>query len=323
MIDSPVSRRRFLATLGLASVPFAGCSGTGSESEWVLVDTPTDATLTDVVTASTGTFAVGEGGVVLRRGREMWSIALADGPTGAQNGLESADVTSNGRVVWFAGDSGALGAYDTVDETVLDVSAPEGWTSSWEALAVTGLAGGERLFLINSSGAFLRGRRDGSDVEWREPTEPGTGTSVAAMAVTPLEYGYVCDTSGDVYESADAGETWTRIGIEGASVNFHDVSAVDSGHVDVAGGDGVVYRYDGGEWSRTVIGEDPIRAIARDRYDALVVDSLGRISERTFDGWVELDRVDTGNEPLGIALGTPRTPQVVVGESGTVLERRY
>lgn len=316
-----LSRRETLAALGAAAVPLAGCSGV--ESEWAAVDGPTDATLNDVATTREGAYAVGEGGVVVGRDETGWSTAVADGPAGDQNGLRSAGVTSNGRVVWFAGDSGAVGLYDTVAEHVADFSAPGEKTSSWEAVAVAGLAGSERIFLVNGSGELLRGTRHGADVEWDEVTKPGSGSSVTALDVTPLEYAYLCDTDGAVYESSDAGGTWERIGIEGAGVDFDDVAAVDSGHVDVAGGDGVVYRYDGAGWSRTTVGEDPIRALARDRYGALAVNAVGGIYERTFDGWTELAAAHAGNELLSIALGTPRTPQIAVGESGTVLERRY
>lgn len=316
-----LSRRRLLASIGLAAVPFAGCGG--SRGAWVPADAPTDAGLYDVVSSREGAYAVGEAGVVLHRDEDEWSIAVENGPAGAGNGLRSADVTNNGRAVWFCGDSGAVGLYDTVAEHLADFSAPREKTSSWEAVAVSGLAGNERISLLNGSGELLRGVRDGSTVDWIDVAKPGTGSSVTAIDVTPLEYAYVCDTDGGVYESSDAGETWTRIGIDGAGVDFADVAAIDSGHVTVSGGNGVVYTYNGLDWSRKTVGEEPIAALARSQYDALAVSAPGAVYEHTFDGWVELDRIETGNDLRSVALGTARTPQLVVGESGTILERRY
>lgn len=320
MTNGPVSRRRVIATLGLSIVPIAGCVSTASE--WVSADAPTDATLTDVVTTSGGAFAVGADGVILRRGETKWSIYLEDVPSGEQHTLRSADVTSNGRVVWFCGDSGALGAYDTVAEHTLDLSVPDDRTSSWEAIAISGIAGSERIFLVSSSGELHLGRRDGPALEWIEATEVGTGSSVTGLDVTSLEYGYFCDTSGSVYESVDAGESWDRIGIENSGVDFYDILAVHSGHILVAGDDGIIYRYDGSNWSRTTVGEDPITAVAGGQYDNLAVSTGGVIYERSFDGWVELNAADSGDDLLAITLGTARTPQIVVGESGRILERR-
>ena len=326
-IGAARSRRDVLTAIGgtALSAALAGCGGVGGDrgSEWVRVDAPTEATLRDVVTAADGTYAVGEDGILLRRGDDGWSVVFDGGPAGAENGLRSAAVTSNGRAVWFAGDSGALGLYDVVAERVADFSAPEGRTSSWEAIGVGGLAGSERAVLVNSPGAFVRGRRDGADIEWTDLPAPGSGASVAAMDVTPLSYVYVCDTTGGVYESPDAGASWERIGIEGASVVFEDIVAIDAGHVDVAGGNGALFRYDGVGWERTTVGEQPIRALARDRHDALAVAAEERIYERTFDGWIDFDVAPVGDELLAIALGTPRTPQIAVGESGAILERRY
>lgn len=315
------SRRRFLAGT-LATLGVAGCLSDPDE-EWVSVDAPTDATLHDVVATREGAYAVGEDGIVLDRDDDGWSVRLASGPAGAQNELRSVDVTANGRMVWFAGDSGALGAYDVVTDHAVDFTAPDGLTSSWEALGVGGLSGSERLFLVNSSGFVLRGRRDGSTLEWAETTEPTTGSSVAALDVTPHEYAYLCDTDGGVYESGDGGETWRRIGVDGASINFYDVAGVDSGHVSVVGGNGIIYRYDGGAWSKTVVGQQPLTAIVRDRYDGLVVSMAGGVYERSFDGWNELEGIDVGNDLRALTLGTSRTPRIIVGESGTILERRF
>ncbi|ELZ13082.1 hypothetical protein C477_21520 [Haloterrigena salina JCM 13891] len=323
MTGRPRTRRAVLAAVGTAAgtLSLAGCADT--DSEWIAADVPTDAALYDVAQTATGAYAVGEDGVVLARDGGDWTVRLENGLSEAGDGLRSAAVTSNGRALWVAGDSGALGLYDVVADQAVDFSAPKEKTTSWTAIAAAGLAGDERLTAINSSGELLRGRRDGADVAWGEVTKPGSGSSVTDIDLTPLAYGYVVDTDGGVFESRDGGVSWSRIGLEGAGVDFAAVAATDSGHVSVAGGNGVVYTYNGVDWSRTTLGEQPIAALARDRDTALAVSSAGVIYERSFDGWTELTDLRPGNELRSVALGTARSPQLVVGESGTVFERQY
>ncbi|WP_126663262.1 WD40/YVTN/BNR-like repeat-containing protein [Haloterrigena salifodinae] len=323
MTGRPRTRRAVLAAVGTAAgtLSLAGCADT--DSEWIAADVPTDAALYDVAQTATGAYAVGEDGVVLARDGGDWTVRLKNGLSEAGDGLRSAAVTSNGRAMWVAGDSGALGLYDVVADRAVDFSAPKEKTTSWTAIAAAGLAGDERLTAINSSGELLRGRRDGADVAWGEVTKPGSGSSVTDVDLTPLAYGYVVDTDGGVFESRDGGVSWSRIGLEGAGVDFAAVAATDSGHVSVAGGNGVVYTYNGVNWSRTTLGEQPIAALTRDRDTALAVSSAGVIYERGFDGWTELADLQPGNELRSVALGTARSPQLVVGESGTVYERRY
>ncbi|WP_226005627.1 WD40/YVTN/BNR-like repeat-containing protein [Natrinema salinisoli] len=319
------SRRALLAAIGTAagSLSLAGCID--ADSEWVAADVPTDATLYDVVPTAVGAYAVGENGTVLARDddRDEWTVELEGGLGGRGDGLRSAAVTSNGRAMWVAGDSGALGLYDVLADRTIDFSAPKGKTTSWTAIAVAGLAGDERLTAINSSGELLRGRRDGPTIEWSEVIEPGSGSSVTDIDLTPLGYGYVVDTDSGVFESRDAGVSWSRIGIGGAGVDFAAVAATDSGHVSVAGGNGIVYTYDGLDWSRTTLGEQPIAALARDRDTALAVSSTGTLFERRYGDWTTLVDLQPGNELLAVALETARSPQLVVGQSGTIFERRY
>jgi len=154
-------------------------------------------------------------------------------------------------------------------------------------------------------------------------SKPGSGSSITDIALTSLAYSYIVDTDGGVFESRDGDVTWTRIGIDGAGVDFAAVSAIDTGHVTVAGGNGVVYGYNGVDWSRATVGEQPIAALARDRDTALAVSASGVIYQRRFDGWEPLVRLRPGNDLHAVALGTARSPQLVVGESGTVFERLY
>ncbi|WP_323171145.1 hypothetical protein [Natrialba sp. PRR66] len=320
-----IRRRTVLAAIGGAAVSvsasLAGCGET--IAEWTPAAVPTDATLYDVGTTATGAVAVGEDGIVLTRDDESWSVALPNGPGETADTLRSLAVTNNGRAVWAAGDSGALGLYDVVADQAVDFSAPKEMTSSWTAVAVAGLAGEERITALNGSGELLHGQRDGASVEWAEVIEPGTGSSVTDVDITPLSYVYTVDTDGGAFESRDGGDTWTRIGIDAAAVDFDAVAAVDSGAVSVAGGDGTVWNYNGVGWSRASLAETAITALVRNRYDALAIASSGDLFERDFDGWTTQTTLPAQNDPLAIALGTSRAPELVVGESGMVIERQY
>ncbi|EMA36830.1 hypothetical protein [Halobiforma nitratireducens] len=315
------NRRSVLGAIAAGIGSLAGC--VDADGKWVAADVPTDAALYDVATAADGAYAVGEDGILLERTDGDWSIRLEGGPDGAGDAFRAATATNNGRTLWVAGDGGTLALYDVVADRIVDFSAPRGATSSWTAVAAAGLSGEERLSVVNSSGELFRGRRDGPAVEWADPIKPGSGSSVTDVALTALTYGYAVDTDGGVFESRDGDVSWTQIGIDGAGVDFETVAAIDDGHVSVAGGDGTVFAYDGVAWSRTSLGEQPIVALARERYDALAVSAAGVVYERNFDGWTENERLEVGVEPHSVALGTARTPQVIVGESGTAFERRY
>ncbi|WP_247730207.1 WD40/YVTN/BNR-like repeat-containing protein [Halovivax limisalsi] len=324
MTDRPTtSRRRLLAAVGTAgaSTAIAGCHD--DEPRWVAADVPTDAALYDVVTAADGAYAVGEDGTVIARDDGDWTVRLESGIGGAGDGLRSAAVTSTGRSIWVAGDGGALGYYDAVADHAVDLSAPNEKTSSWSAVAAAGVDGAERLLVVNTSGELLAGRRDGATVAWADVVEPGSGSTLADIDLSAPAGAYAIDTDGGVFASTDGGRTWDRIGIADAEVDFAAVAAVDDGHVSVAGGNGTVFSYDGEEWTRSRLGEQPVGALVRDRYDALAVAVDGTVYERRYGEWTDPDRLPSGNELHAVTLGTARSPPVVVGESGTAFERRY
>ncbi|WP_435175257.1 hypothetical protein [Halorussus sp. AFM4] len=316
------TRRGALGLLAGGAAGLAGCSASDdpSDGEWSAVETPTAGALHGVARTRTGPCAVGEGGRVLGRAGGEWRVELDSGPTGAQNGLNGVDATANGRRAWFCGDSGVVGRYDVGTGRVTDFSAPEGRTSTWEDVAVAGLAGQEWLFLANGSGELLRGRHDGAGVSWDGVVEPGGGASALGVSFVDRGTGYVCDTSGGVYQTVDAGREWRRTGIDAAGVNLHDVAPRGPDDVAVAAGDGVIFRYNGFAWTPVSVGEADVRGIDRDRHAGLAVDAAGGVYEFTRNGWRPADA--PGDAPLcDVALGTVDVPSVAVGDGGTVLER--
>ena len=307
-----------------------------AEPEWATVDSPTDEPLYNTVVAGRDSFAVGDDGTVLARRAGGWETVLDHGPTTESNPLWGIDATDDGERVWFCGDSGVLGQYGVSDGRLIDRSAPRDLTDSWEAIAVVGPAGNEDVSLVNGSGEVLVGHNDAGDLEWTEPTKPGSGSSLSAIEFRDREMGYCCDTSQGVFETTDGGGAWGRIGIDGAGIDFTDL-AVTSTEVVVAGGDGSVFRYDDPGWTKLHGGEATLFAIdlsARaagengdDLERGLAVGDDGTIRELRDNDWTEADS-PTDETLCGVSLGSGSSgagsdavPNVAVGDDGMILER--
>lgn len=290
---------------------------------WIEIDAPTDESLYDVVASQNGPYAVGANGTVLARRSDDddWEQVLEEGPTVQSNDLRGVDTSSDGRHVWFAGDSGVLAQYDTEADRLTDYSAPNDSTSTWEDIAVIGSAGDESIYLVTSSGEVLRGMTVEGDIRWGNTVKPGSGSSMASVAFSDTKHGYLCDTNQTVYETTDAGESYEIIGIESANCTFTDVGIVSPERVIVTGDDGTMFRYDGNKnnWTKLSVGDDAITAIDTRNDDGLASGEQGTIYERTSSGWEE--ETTLVNATLrGIALGM-NAPDVAVGDDGTIIYR--
>ncbi|MFC6726851.1 hypothetical protein ACFQE1_21235, partial [Halobium palmae] len=181
--------------------------------------------------------------------------------------LRDVAVTDDGRAIWFVGGSGVIGEYRVDTDTLTNYSAPKGKTSTWEAVSVRGRAGrDERLYFVNGSGELLVGVRQGSGaVAYRKVIKPGGGSTIPAIDFHARERGHVCSTSQLVSESTDGGRSWTRIGIDFSGTSFYDLASVGPKDVNVAAGNGIIYRYDGFRWTPHVVDDrrQGIRAIDR------------------------------------------------------------
>ncbi|WP_226480619.1 WD40/YVTN/BNR-like repeat-containing protein [Natrinema amylolyticum] len=299
--------------------------------DWRLVDVPTEATLRDVcVTAAGAVYAVGENGLVLAgapaNGAEpdAWSIVLEDGPAAEGDELAGVDATDGGDAVWVAGDSGSVGRIEAETGLHTDYTAPADITDNWLGVAVGGESGDETVLLINGSGAVLRGRyRDGA-VSWDEPTKPGSGSSLSAIALALADpsVGYCCDTNDSVFETTDGGESFDRVGLEGAGGTLENLATLGRGDCLVSADDGVVHRYGGSTWTPERVGEEAICGIARREGETIACDADGVIYERT--PAAEWNQVDVRAPDSLIAVSTTADGDrtVAVGEEGTVVERR-
>ncbi len=292
-------------------------NSSNDQSEWRAVESPTSKALFGVVGTTAGPFAVGTGGNVLTKHDGQWRFAIEAGPATRENTLTCVDATADGKRIWFAGSSGALGCYDVEAGKKYDYSAPNEKTSTWEAIAVDGKRGNETLRVANGSGEVLPVTTDDNGCpKWGEVVKPGSGSTVPA-----LDFGddnaYAVDTSGNAFEERKKG--WKDIGVTNAQVNFFDVYAGD-GNLLIAGGGGRVYRYDRPckNWTPIDAGEGALHAIAAGKSKFVVAGASGYVYERLSGaGWTKSPTpVETDLQDVSVG-----DIDVAVGAGGTIVER--
>ncbi|MXV64569.1 hypothetical protein GS429_21330 [Natronorubrum sp. JWXQ-INN-674] len=289
-------------------------------AEWHGVDTPAETALYDVaIPTASDAYAVGADGTVLSGdGQGQWSVVLEDGPAAQGNDLRGADATADGEAVWIAGDSGALGRVDVETGRHTDYTAPEDVTDNWLGVAVGGSSDAETILLINGSGAVLRGTYREGDLEWTGPDKPGSGSSLSGVELVG-DVGYCCDTNDGVFETTDGGESFERVGLEGADGTLTDVATTGRGDCLVSADDGVVHRYGGSTWTPERVADGSLTGLARsgERTAACADDGIHERSTPTAD-WERID-IDGTDALQAISIAPERS--VAVGENGTVIER--
>lgn len=300
---------------------------------WRPTSPPTDAALFDATAAADGVYVAGAGGVLLARRDGDWETMLENGAGGDGNDLTAVDATTDGRAVWAVGDGGAVTRYDVDAGRQVDHSAPNDLTSTWTGVAVAGTAGEETVYLANGSGVVLRGVLVDGDVTWSEGTKPGSGSSVADLAFRTPKRGVVCDTAGDVLETA-GGDVFDRVGVDAdgtltAVVAGDEAGAASDGlDIVVTADDGSLHRRDEAGWTH----ERPTDAAlfdlaangAADADDgellAVGADGTVLVDDGDGDGWrSESTPVDATLR--GVALADEGTA-LAVGDGGTAVESR-
>lgn len=316
----PRTRRAVLALVGTAATGLAGCldDDTGTAYGWREADSPVEGTLYDVAMSANGPYAVGEDGRVVARRSDRWEVVVEDGPGGAANRLSGAAVTDDGRHVWFAGDSGAVGKRDVREREGTDYSAPQEKTSIWEAIDAVGTGGSERVYLLNGSGELLSGTNRGGDVEWGEVVEPAGDVAPTAIGFAGGA-GFISDSNGGVLRTTD-GDEWTRIGVPGEDATLTDVAPLDSDTANAVTGEGAILVYTGSNWIRLDVGQDGFQAIDREGDRGFVVGTNGAVYELDDTDWTRED-APTSRTLYGTTLGTADYAGVAVGGNGTILER--
>jgi hypothetical protein len=323
------TRREFMKMSGATAVAAVGVPGVSvaqdgsSDTGWTKAKSPTSKTLYGVVDTAEGPFAVGAGGDVLARRKSGWQKVVEYGPQARSRPLTAVDVTSDGKAIWFVGGSGVIGEYNVATQTLTNYSAPKGKTSTWEGCSVVGKSGeNERLYFVNGSGELLIGVRQKSGaVKYLDVLKPGGGSTIPAIDFYRRKKGHVCSTSQYVAETTNGGMKWQRIGIDFAGGAFFDIASVGPKDVNVAGGNGIVYRYDGFRWTPHVIddGKQAIRGIDRDGPAGLAAGSGGKTYERRSAGEWKRFQTPVATKLTSVARG--KTHDVAVGAGGTIVER--
>lgn len=320
----------FTVTSGSAADLTTSVSGTTvsverlTDRSWASVATPVSVTLHEVVEASTGCYAVGDGGVVLARDGGDWTVVDDDGPGDSDNSLYGAGVTDDGGAVWVGGGSGAAGRLDPETDEITDHTAPNGETSTWTDVAVAGATGDERVLLTNGSGEVLRGEYGADGVTWADPVKPGNGSTIRGVTLLDESTAYVCDDNSRVFRSDDGGRTWTDVGIPDAGVTLYDVAAVATDDVTVVGGSGRLFQYNGDVWTPVALGGNSRYSVDRQQDRGVAVGGGAEVFERELDGWAETadDGSDVGLRGT-LVTSDPSVPKVAVGGNGVVLEQSF
>lgn len=354
-----VTRRQFLAGgagVAAAGVPPALGSATSPESgetddhRLERDATPTSATLHDVATTDAGTFAVGNGGTVVRRGEERWH-AVAFDPE-----VDLVGASADGTALWVAGRDGSIRRFDPQGGSVADRSPPTADSATLTDLTVPGRSAGPTIYATDRSGS-LHWSSDGGR-SWQR-RKPAGGASLTAVDHHCPCTAHAVDTNGNVISLRrhhGEGPLRTRVvGVDGASVDFYGVvshghiggmmhgghgGGSTSGHrhgspkhggVTVVGGSGTVYFTHAGGWRRLQTGTDTLRGVVAhqngSRGEGVAVGDSGLALAFRFptDGDPQVRRFST---PVGSSLraatpspdGKSEYDLVAVGSGGVALD---
>ena len=320
MSDRSPTRRNVLKGIGAsltAAIGTTALSGSAlAAGGWESVSAPTGNTLHDVEYTDAGAYAVGGGGIVLERTAEGWQKVLDGGPTGNGNNLYGADVTDDGRALWFVGSSGAIGEYDISTGVVTDHSAPNDVTNNFNDISVTGAAGEANVYVAGDSGKLYYSFENGATQTWDYVT-PGSGSAINAVDFFDDRSGHIVDGNKSVFRTAD-GSTWNKIGLADANVNFYGVDADGFDDVRVSGGGGMVFHWNGSEWTPTDTGDAGLQDIevTDDDGAGLTVGGGSKLYELG-DGWTQR-QTPTGANLRAVVRGAT---DIAVGAGGTILER--
>ncbi|QLG49381.1 hypothetical protein [Natrinema halophilum] len=296
---------------------------------WHVVDAPTEVTLRDVsVTASGAVYAAGDDGRVIAEhrsdadGENEWVIVLEEGPSAAGADLRGVDATADGDAIWIAGDGGAVARIETDTGRHTDYSAPAGITANWLGAAVGGTSGDETVLLINGSGAVCRGRYRDGDLSWTDPVKPGGGSSLTGIALADASIGYCCDTNDGVFETTDGGDSFDRVGLEGADGTLEAVATLGRDDCLVSADDGVVHRHDTGTWTPERVADGALPGLAWREGETIACSADGEIYERSAAADWERAAVDAAGTLLAVSVNSDDGRAVAVGADGTIVDRR-
>ncbi len=313
------NRRTFMKRAGsVAALAAVGATTASAESGWRTRESPTERTLYDVEETAGGVYAVGAGGVVLERTAKGYVKVLDGGPTGNGNSLYGADVTDDGKRLWFVGASGAIGEYDVETGSLDSHSAPMDVTNNFNDVSVTGDAGEVNVYVAGDSGKLYYSFENGASQTWEYST-PASGAAINAVDFHDVKSGHIVDGNQTVLYTRD-GATWDRLGIANANNNFYGVDSDGFDDVWVSGGGGTIFHWNGSEWIRSDTGDAGQRDIEVAGADSgYVVGGGGKVYDRENTRWSQ-DATPSGENLKAVVLRGGESA-VAVGAGGTILER--
>ena len=309
------TRRETLRGIGAAvAVGAVGATSATADEGFVVRESPTGNTIYDVAQTAAGLYAVAAGGQVLERTRRGWQKILDGGPTGNGNSLFGADVTDDGKRLWFAGSSGAIGKYDVSTGSLDDFSAPNDVTNNFNDVAVTGEAGAANVYVAGDSGKVYNSFDNG---ETFDATTPGSGSNVNAVDFFGVREGHIVDGNKSIFVTDDGG-TYDKFGIADANVNLYGVDSDADDDVWICGGGGRIFLYDGTQFVPFDVGDASLRDIEVGSNDGgLAVGGGGAVFEYDGTQWTRV-ATPTGQNLKSVVRGDV---DVAVGAGGTIVER--
>nr|WP_276302035.1 twin-arginine translocation signal domain-containing protein [Halorussus sp. DT80] len=322
MSERNATRRRFLKLSGttVAASTLGAGSVSAESASWQLVTSPVGVTLYDVEQTARNNFAVGGSGVVLERTDKGWKAVVQDGPTSNGNSLYGADVTDDGKRLWFVGSSGAIGEYDVETGDLVDHSAPNDATNNFKDVAVTGKEGEANVYVAGASGNVFYSFQNGASGSWNY-VSPGQGAAIKSIDFYDTKKGHLLNGNGKVFHTID-GTTWNKTGIADTDISLHGIDSDGKENVWVAGGSGTVYHYKPDaegtpKWFKNKIGTVGLRDIEVESGDGYAVGNSGAVFDRADGSWSE----DTTPNSQGLkAVVDQSNNDIAVGASGTIFE---
>lgn len=304
------TRRTFVRGLAgtAAAATVVGTVSAADEPEWVAEETPVDSTVYDVVYTSNGAYAVGAGGIVLRRDEAGWTTVLDGGPTGNGNDLYGADVAGYGADLWFVGASGAIGKYNVETGSLEDYSAPMDVTNNFNDVSARTTSEGTAVYVAGDSGKIYYSFDGGKGGTW-DDTTPGSGSAVNAIDFFGGREGHAVDGNTTVFRTDDGG-TYEGIGVADANNDFFGVDSDGFDDVTVVGGGGTVLGWDGVEWVRTDLGDAQLQDVEVGDV-AYTAGGGGAVFRRDGGTWAQeatpigenLQAVTDGPTPIAVGAG--------------------
>lgn len=312
------TRRWALRSTGAVTALAAGVAVpvVAPSNEWNTAETPAENTLYDAEYTTAGAYAVGGGGIVLERTDNGWKKAIDGGPSGNGNDLLGADVTDDGKRLWFVGASGAIGEYDVRTGDLNDHSNPNDVSNNFNDVAVTCTEGSANVYVGGDSGNIYYSFENGKSGTWNGTT-PGSGSAINAIDYFDIRKGHAVDGNTTVF-ATENGETWDKIGIGDADNDLFGVDSDGADDVTVSAGGGTVWNRNGSQWTRETAGTTSLRDIETSGTPGLTVGAGGAVFRRNDSGW-NREKTPTEENLYGVTM-LSTDPEIAVGVGGTAIE---